>query len=186
MQTWQIVAAVVVVVLIGALLAWLFARRQRSRQLAERFGPEYARTVETTGDRGAAERELAARQERMAEVQISELAPAQRERHAAEWDRVQAEFVDDPAGAVAEADRLVAQVMAERGYPMGDFEQRAADVSVNHATVVADYRDAHAIAQRQARGEASTEELRQAMVHYRSLFADLLGDRAQTKETVQT
>lgn len=175
MQPWQIIAALAVILVVGGALAWFFARRRRSQQLSEHFGPEYHRAVEQRGDQGAAEEELATRQKRVAEMEIRPLGAEQQERYARDWRAVQASFVDDPTGAIAEADRLVTEVMGERGYPMADFEQRAADVSVNHPTVVADYRAAHAIAGRQASGdEVSTEELRQAMVHYRSLFNDLL------------
>jgi hypothetical protein len=175
MQPWQIVVALAVILVAGGTLAWFFARRRRTQELSQQFGPEYRRAVEERGDRDAAERELATRQKRVAEMEIRSLAAEQRDRYARDWRQVQADFVDDPPGAIGAADRLVAEVMGERGYPMGDFEQRAADVSVNHPTVVADYRAAHAIAGRQANGdEVSTEELRQAMVHYRSLFDDLL------------
>jgi hypothetical protein len=165
------VAAVVVVafVVIGA------SRSRRTRRLQEGFGPEYDRTVETAGDRKAAERELEERRERREQLEIRELSPAARERYAESWRTVQTRFVDDPGGAVREADRLVQSVMRERGYPTDDFEQRAADISVDHPHVVEHYRAAHGTWSANERGQASTEDLRQSLVHYRSLFDELLG-----------
>ncbi len=186
MQTWQIIVAVVVIVIIGAILAWLFARRRRTQQLSERFGPEYQRTIDESGDRREAERDLSTREKAVHEMDLQPLSADQRDRYGRDWRKAQADFVDDPPRAIGEADRLVGEVMRERGYPMGDFDQQAADVSVNHPTVVSDYRAAHAIAGRQADGDdVSTEELRQAMVHYRSLFDDLL-ETQQEQETVRT
>jgi hypothetical protein len=169
---WVIVALVVLAIL-GA-VAWSYARKQRTEQLRGQFGPEYERTVQQYQDPGAAERALEERQRRVDYLQIRALAPQERSRFSEEWHGVQSRFVDDPAGAMAQADQLVGQVMQARGYPMGDFETRAADISVDHPQVVEHYRAAHAIAARGRGGEANTEELRQAMVHYRALFADLL------------
>ncbi|HZR98024.1 MAG TPA: hypothetical protein VFE37_04915 [Chloroflexota bacterium] len=173
-QTTLIVVVVVAIVVIAAIAAWAYSQKRRSAELRERFGPEYSRAVRTSGDPRRAEAELAARQERVEQLHIRPLPAPDRERFAQAWRAAQARFVDDPAGAMADADRLVDEVMRARGYPMGAFEQRAADISVDHADVVQHYRVAHAIAQRAQRGEASTEELRQAMVHYRALFDDLL------------
>ncbi|HYY44889.1 MAG TPA: hypothetical protein VE975_06830 [Actinomycetota bacterium] len=167
---WIVIAAVIVVVIIGALLAY----QQRSRRVRKQFGPEYDRTVEERGSRREAEAELRDRLERRQRFDIRPLAAEARERYGAEWREAQARFVDDPQGGIAEADRLVHQVMAERGYPMEDFEQRAADVSVDHPEVVNHYRAAHSVSVAAGHGEASTEDLRQAMVHYRALFEELL------------
>jgi hypothetical protein len=175
-----IVAAIVVVVI--ALAAWLASQRKRSRGLRDRFGPEYERTVDRLGDRNRAETVLAKRQERVEKLNIRELAPDERTGFADSWRSTQARFVDSPGAAVNEAEDLVSRVMQTRGYPVNDFEQRAADVSVDHPTVVSNYRSARQIAQKNQRGEATTEDLRQAMVHYRSLFDELLG----RQETVRT
>jgi hypothetical protein len=170
----------VVIVLVIALVAaigaavWLYMRNKRSEGLQERFGPEYERALETHHDQGKAELELKQRAERVDQLNIRSLDRDERDGFVERWRSVQAQFVDDPTGATNEADELVGEVMATRGYPVGDFEQRAADVSVNHPRVVEHYRAAHAIALRNARGDTDTEELRQALVHFRSLFEDLL------------
>lgn len=163
-----------IVVLLLAIAAALLARRRRSHHLARRFGPEYERTVERTGSRGKAEADLPAREKRVQKLDIVPLAPHQAQRYRMEWQGLQARFVDNPRTAVAEADLLVRDVMMHRGYPMGDFESRAADISVDHPLVVEHYRAAHAIAVRDRQGEADTEALRQAVVHYRALFSELL------------
>ena len=168
-----ILLLVVLVVVAGAV--WYAVQRQRSRRLRQQFGPEYERQLNETGDPRRAERVLERRAERVEHLQIQPLTSEDRNRFAAAWKSVQAHFVDDPQRAIAEADRLVTEVMRVRGYPISDFEQRAADVSVDHPAVVEHYRQAYEIARRSARGEASTEDLRQAMVHYRALFDDLLG-----------
>ena len=173
-----VVAAIVV---IGA-VALMMNQRKRTEHLTERYGPEYQRTLEATGDKREAERELQDREERVKEYEIKALSAEQRDRYVAKWKETQAEFVDDPSGAIAQADALVQDVMGERGYPMGDFEQRSADVSVDHPHVVEEYRAAHAIAERHATGGVETEELRQAMVHYRALFDDLLETDAAEPE----
>jgi hypothetical protein len=175
MDTWiwiVIVAAVVVALLAIAALA---LRGRRRRGLQERFGPEYDRAVETTGDRREAEAELREREERHEELEIRELTPAARDRYFDEWRVVQARFVDAPGEAVGEADRLVQQVMRDRGYPVDDFETRAGALSVDHPHVVQNYRAAHGVWAANERGEATTEDLRQSLVHYRSLFEELLG-----------
>jgi hypothetical protein len=177
-------AIAVVVLAVVALVAWAVVRRRRSVVLAERFGPEYERVVTRTGDKTKAEAELAERARRHATLHIVPLSPADRDRYAQEWAATQSRFVDSPSEAIAEADRLVAQVMDRRGYPMSDFEQRAADVSVDHPRLVENYRVAHAVAVEGQRGQAQTEELRKAMVAYRALFAELLG--AREPELVET
>jgi hypothetical protein len=146
---------------------WAWARRQ-TRALRDRHGPEYDRPR-------AAESERA---ERLAELEITPLPPGARERYVTEWQRVQARFVDDPQGAAREADMLIQSVMQDRGYPADDFDQRAADVSVDHPGVVEAYREAHRLTRAGALGDATTEELRRAMQHYRALFDELVEERA--------
>lgn len=170
----NLLIALVIVVLLAVIVAALLTRRRRSDALAQRFGPEYERTVERAGNRGRAEAELRAREERVRKLDIVPLPPQEAQRLRMEWQGLQAHFVDNPRTAVAEADLLVRDVMLRRGYPMGDFERRAADLSVEHPVVVENYRAAHAIALRHQRGEADTEALRQALVHYRALFSELL------------
>jgi hypothetical protein len=174
------IIAIVVGVLVLAALGWLVWQRQRSEALRERYGPEYERTVHDVGDKRRAEAELVKRQERVEQLDIRPLLAEQRRDYQERWRAVQTRFVDDPKGAVTDADPLVEDVMKTRGYPVSDFDQRAADLSVHHPRVVENYRAARDIAQRHRRGEASTEDLRQAMVHYRGLFEDLLEDREHT------
>lgn len=170
-MVWAIVAVVVVVVVVGAAL---WARARRTRQLQSRFGPEYGRTVERFGDHNAAEAELRERTKRREKLPITPLSNEDREVFSARWDATQARFVDEPATAVQDADRLIGDVMRVRGYPVENFEQQAADVSVDHPDVVAEYRAGHRIAEANDRQDASTEDLRQAMVHYRALFRSLV------------
>lgn len=172
------------VVIIATLVAavWWYSMRQRSAKLQEKFGPEYERTVAEKGDTRKAEDELTDRQKRVSKLEIKPLAADERRRFNDEGRAVQARFVDDPSAAVRDADTLVGRVMEARGYPVGDFEQRSADVSVDHPTVLEHYRAAHAVALRHAQGQASTEDLRQAMVNYRALFDELLEEQ-QTVET---
>ncbi|MBV8154726.1 MAG: hypothetical protein JO029_03800 [Candidatus Eremiobacteraeota bacterium] len=170
------------IVLIAIVLAIVWAvRAARSRELEKRFGPEYDRMLRERGDKAAAERELAARQDRVKRFHIEELPAGARARYTEEWRTVQSRFVDEPQSAVVEADHLVVAVMRDRGYPVENFEQRAADISPDHPHVVADYRVAHDIALRSERGEVQTEDLRQAMQHYRTLFNDLLGIDERTR-----
>jgi hypothetical protein len=181
---WFIVAAVVVIALL-ALAAWFFAQRKKqSARLEQRFGPEYGRTVGELGGRTKAESELKAREKRVDQLTITPLAPAEAARFAEAWNALQGRFVDNPTGVVAQADGLVRELMLKRGYPMGDFERRAADISVDHPAVVENYRAAQAIAVRGARGEADTEELRTAVVHYRVLFDDMLEVREAKPEAL--
>jgi hypothetical protein len=171
---WIIISAVVLVALL-VLAAWFFIRkRNQSARLQERFGPEYDRTVGELGGRGKAESELKAREKRIENLTIAPLAPADATRFSEAWKALQGRFVDNPKGVVVQADQLVRELMLKRGYPMGDFERRAADISVDHPTVVEHYRAAQAIAVRDERGEADTEELRKAVVHYRVLFDEML------------
>lgn len=172
---WALLAGVAVLALaIGAATSWMIVRRRHHHRLRERFGSEYDRVLESTGDRRAVEEELLRREQRVMQFDIRPLSPEQRSRYAEDWRMVQASFVDTPAPAVADADTLVTEVMRMRGYPMGDFEQRAEDLSVDHPRVVENYRAARGLAVRTERGEADTEDLRQAMIHYRELFEDLL------------
>jgi hypothetical protein len=177
-MVWIIVAVVVVLVLAAVFV--VAQRRRRTQALQGRFGPEYDRTLERTDSRRAAETELQQRQERRDALDIRPLSPAARDRFASSWEATQRRFVDDPPGAVGEAHRLVIVVMRERGYPTDDFDQRAADVSVDHPELVENYRAAHDISRRSESGGASTEELRQAALHYRALFDELLGTGART------
>lgn len=170
-QTLIEVAIVVVAAIVIIAIAFGMAQRRRAR-LREHFGPEYERVAEETGDRGKAERILSERSERVKKLDIRPLPETARVQLRERWRQVQARFVDDPRGAVGDADALIGEAMEARGYPVSDFEQRAADVSVEHPDVVSDYRTAHDI----ARGrDVGTEDLRRAMVHYRSLFDALVG-----------
>lgn len=153
---------------------WRYTQHRRSARLQGQFGPEYDRAVQATGDRSQAEQELTARQERVEQLHIRPLAAADQTRYAEAWAATQSRFVDDPAGAITTADQLIGEVMQARGYPMGAFEARAADLSVTYPEVVSNYRAAHRIASANQQGQASTEQRRQALVHYRTLFADLL------------
>jgi hypothetical protein len=170
-----IIGAVLLVAVIAAIyLIMRERRRTRSRQLQERFGPEYNRVVQTVGDRDRAEAELKAREERVERLKLIKLPESEAARFAKEWEVLQSRFVDNPTAVVGEADHLVRELMLRRGYPMTDFERRAADISVHHPAVVENYRAAQTIAARNQRGEASTEDLRKAVVHYRVLFEELL------------
>jgi len=171
---WIIFAVVVAVIVIAAI--WWFAQSRRSKALQEDFGPEYDRTVQRSDSRRAAESELRNRRERVENLEIRPLSATDRSRFANDWETLQPRFVDDPQGTVSDADSLVSNLMTTRGYPMGEFEQRAADISVDHPDVVNHYREAHRLAQRNASGNATTEEQRRAIVHYRELFDELLSD----------
>ncbi len=166
---------VLVILVVAALLIGAAVMLNRRRSLRQRFGPEYDRAVESAEDRRAAERELRERERRHAELELRDLDPASRERYASSWEEIQVRFVDAPEQAVGEADELVTRLIAERGYPTGDYDDQLAHLSVEHARTLEHYRTAHDIHERNARGEATTEQLRQALVHYRALFADLLG-----------
>jgi hypothetical protein len=170
----MILVVILVAAAVGAIVGISIYKRRQSLRLKTRFGGEYDRTVKELGDQARAEAELREREARVAEFTIRPLTEEQAERFSQAWNRTQGRFVDNPKGAVVEADKLVTELMTARGYPMGDFERRASDISVDHPGVVESYRSARAIAARNARGEADTEELRKAVVHYRTLFADLL------------
>lgn len=174
MTALAIAFVVIVVAGIGTLL---FLRKRRSEKLRSKFGSaEYARAVKEGGNRRQAEAGLVKRTERVESFHVRPLEPGDGTRFVESWRRIQARFVDGPAGAVAEADQLLGDVMSKRGYPVSDFEQRAADISVDHPIVLENYRIAHEIALRQMKGQATTEDLRQAMIHYRTLFDELVSE----------
>jgi hypothetical protein len=166
--------AVILVIVVVAVVLYARKRKKTTAGLRDRFGPEYDRAVKQSGSERKAEAKLADRETRVDLLKIRDLDLAERERYVAQWQVVQSRFVDFPKGAVTEADELVCALMQTRGYPVSEFDQRAADISVDHPRVVENYRSAHNIAVRLGRGEASTEELRTAMIHYRSLFDELV------------
>jgi hypothetical protein len=174
MDTWVWIAIVAAAVVVAAFVAWAALRVRRTRTLRQGFGPEYDRVVSESPTRREAEAELQGRQERHRELDLQPLPAETRNRYVDEWRDVQARFVDDPERSIAEADLVIQAVMRERGYPVEDFEQRAADVSVEHPEVVSNYRAAHAISVAHERGRATTDDLRQALIHYRALFNELL------------
>jgi hypothetical protein len=173
MPAWEMVL-IIVGVAMATVGVWLIFSRRRSSHLQSRFGPEYERTVNESGDRRRAERELQRREKRVERLHIHALSPRDRNKFVAAWRKDQARFVDDPAGAVTEADGLVQEVMAARGYPTADFDRRVEDISVDHPHLAQNYRSARDLAERNRRGDANTEELRKALVYYRALFEDLL------------
>jgi hypothetical protein len=173
--TNALILAIVLIILVAGVIAWLVMQKQKSANLKRRFGPEYDRAVKEHGSRTKAEAELSKREQRVSGLKIIPVTATEAARFSNAWNSLQGRFVDDPKGVVAEADLLVRELMLKRGYPMGDFELRAADISVDHPGVVKNYRAAQIIAARNARGEADTEELRAAVVHYRTLFDELLG-----------
>jgi hypothetical protein len=179
MSSTSVVILVVVIVVVLAIVAALVMVSRR-RALQRRFGPEYDRAVAEGDSRLAAERELRERERRHAKLELRELTPESRARYTESWEQIQAKFLDDPNGAVTEADELVTRLIAERGYPTGDYDEQIANLSVEHARTLGHYRDAHEINLVNAKGEATTEQLRQAVVHYRELFSDLLGTPRDT------
>jgi hypothetical protein len=182
-----IIIAAVVVVLAIAIAGYVLYQKKRSQRLQQRFGPEYAEAVNLHGSRAKAEAELRRREKRAQKFDIVQLTPAEVQRFSQSWMRLQASFVDDPKGVLIQAEQLVRELMRKRGFPMGDFELRAADLSVDHPSVVSNYRAAQKIVSRDQRGEADTEELRRAVVHFRALFDELLGvPAAKTAEPPPT
>lgn len=177
-----LIGAVAALAVIG-LIVGVANRSMRSQKLRRKFGSEYDYAIEKTGDRRAAEEMLEEREKRATEFEIHELSEDERERFYGEWLGIQSDFVDNPSKSIAEADRLITEVMNARGFPLTDFEQRSADLSVFYPSFISDYRHAHAIATDNEHNESSTEELRQAMIHYRSLFDELLGARESRKIT---
>jgi hypothetical protein len=172
----KIIALAAAVVLIIAILVWLYVQKRRhaTADLREKFGSEYDRAVREHGSERKAQAKLEDREKRVEKLNIRDLDPLERERFSKQWESVQSRFVDSPKGAVTEADDLVSSLMKARGYPISDFDQRAADISVDHPRVVENYRSAHEIALRVGKNAATTEDLRTAMIHYRSLFDDLV------------
>jgi hypothetical protein len=170
--TVAILVAVAALVALGG--AVLYMQRRKSQKMRAHYGAEYIAAVDELGDRSKAEAELKQREKRVESFDIRPLSPAEADGYVERWRTVQADFVDNPGAAIAQADELLGGVMHARGYPVSDFEQRAADLSVAHPKLVSDYRLAHEVAVRHARGQADTEDLRQAMIHYRELFADLV------------
>jgi hypothetical protein len=182
-NTELVIGLLVVIIAAAAFAYWLTSRRTAG--LKSRFGPEYHRTVSEVGDQRKAESLLHEREARVKKFDIHPLSPDKRDRFIAIWQRVQADFVTDPKGAVTHADDLLGDVMASSGYPVADFDQRSEDLSVDHPEVVQNYRIAHEIAIRHARGEAGTEDLRQAMLHYRALFDDLVNEPGSERMEVR-
>ena len=178
------IVIIVIAVIAIAFAVYMFVENRRTKRLRTRFGPEYDRMVQESGRRHA-ESELDRRARRVGKFSIRPLTIEERSRYGDAWRKEQAHFVDDPRSAVENADRLVGEVMRARGYPVGEFETRAADLSVDHPRVVSNYRTAHEIAQRDVRGEANTEDLRRAMVHYRALFEELLEEHVLEHEEVR-
>ena len=169
-----IIIVVVVVVIVGVILGLVFSRQKRSDQLQEKFGPEYDRTVQSMGSEKKAQTEMNERKKHVGTLDIRPLSISEHDRYLAEWTAVQSKFVDEPGQAIVDADRLIMEVMQLRAYPVSNFEQRAADISVNYPALVTNYRGAREIANKNKLGQANTEELRQAMIYYRSLFEELL------------
>src|ERR1044072_1497649 len=181
MNSTTLLVAVGIMFAIGVMIAliaviWLSLRSRRTKELKSRFGPEYRRVARAEGDAAHAEQVLLQREKRVQKLEIKPLTETQKSEFADMWEHAQSEFVDDPTAGVTHADVLVQEVMNVRGYPVSDFDQRVADVSVDHPAVAQNYRLAHEIAERNERGEVEMEKLREAMLHYRALFADLLHD----------
>ena len=175
MNTTYMIIIVVALVIVGTLWVLVRARRKRSERLHDQFGTEYDHTVQALGGKKKAQTELKERQKHVEALDIRPLSVSERERYSADWTAIQSRFVDEPGQAIVDADRLIMQVMQTRAYPVSDFEQRAADISVNYPALVSNYRAAREIAVKNEQHQADTEELRQAMIHYRSLFEELLG-----------
>jgi FtsZ-interacting cell division protein ZipA len=179
---WIVIIAAAAIVVLGVI--WSATRAKRTRALQDTFGREYDRTVEQAGDRRAAEKELRERQKQHDKLELKPLSPESRDRYVRRWQSTQTRFVDDPKGAVVEADTLVQDVMKERGYPTRDFDRRVAEISVEHPDLAEKYRTAHGVAQASERGEASTEDMRHSVRHYRALFAELLETNDEEVENV--
>lgn len=181
MSTPTIVAIVVIAIIVVAIAVVFTIKSRRSQRLRNRFGPEYSRAIEETGSKTQAEAKLEKLERRVDRFDLKPLTPVVRANFVAAWQKIQARFVDDPNISVTEADKLIQEIMAARGYPVTDFDQSAADISVNHPLIVENYRAGHDIAREHAKGRASTEDLRQAMIHYRTLFAELAGEPELTR-----
>ena len=174
-STYILIAVVLILVIMGAILGPVFARRKRSDKFHDKFGNEYDRTVESAGTEKKAQKEMDARQKHVDTLNIKPLTIKERERYQGDWTAVQAKFVDEPAKATLEADHLIMEVMQVRDYPVSDFDQRAADISINYPALVDNYRAAREIAIKNQEHKADTEDLRQAMIYYHSLFTELVG-----------
>ena len=183
LNTQTLALVVVVAVVLIAAIGWLVYSKHQTKRLRQRFGPEYDAAVKRLGSQAKAEAELKRREKRVAKFEIVPLAPADVTRFSQSWSRLQGSFVDDPKGVLIEADRLVRELLLKRGYPVADFELRAADISVDHPVVVDNYRAAQRIVSLDQRGEANTEDLRKAVVHFRALFDELLGVTAARERT---
>lgn len=181
---WILIVVIVVVAIVGAVVATSAGQKKRSERLKSQFGPEYDRTVAEAGDEKAAEKELVARERKRKKLDIQPLSTEALNEYTTRWGMVQTAFVDNPTSAVGEADRLVTEVMHKRGYPVDDFEQNAADISVDHPSVVENYRAAHGIHLAQQKGDVGTEDQRKAFVHYRKLFEKLI-ETSEHKDTAQ-
>jgi hypothetical protein len=184
-NTTTLIIVAVVFLIVGGLLVMAVTRLQRSRRLKEKFGPEYERVLDRAGDKRRAEEELEARMAHVQNLNIRALSAEEVNRFSMEWQQTQTEFVDRPLGAVQKADRLIREVMSTRGYPMEDFEQRAADISVDYPDLVTNYRELHAIASKGEREKVSTEEMRQAMVAGRELFERLVQGQMDVEDINQ-
>jgi hypothetical protein len=184
-MVWILVGLIAVAVVIVAAIASRRRALARSAELRQRFGPEYDRAVEEYGGHARAERELAARARRVQRIRFRDLSAGDRARFAASWSQLQAQFVDDPAAAVIGANEVIKEVMLARGYPSDDFEHRVADLSVDHAGVIQHYRAARALSESSRKGDVNTEELRQAVVHYRALVEDLLQEPASAPRSLR-
>ena len=184
-NTTQLVLVAVIFLVIGGVLAMAVMRAQRTKRLKERFGPEYDRAVNEMGDKRQAEDDLDARLAHVNTLNIRPLTPEEVNRYALQWQKTQTEFVDEPLTALQKADHLIREVMKARGYPVEDFEQRAADISVDYPELVTDYRGLHMIAVKEANDKVSTEEMRQAMVHGRALFENLVSTSTQEEDINQ-
>jgi hypothetical protein len=183
---WFFIAALALIAIAGVIVAASARRRKRTDRLKQQFGPEYERTLADVGEQPAAEKELVARQRKRNKLDIRPLTHDALQAYSQRWRQVQTAFVDNPSTALDDADRLLTEVMRERGYPVDDFHQRAADISVDHPTVVENYRAAHAIHLSNRNGDAGTEKQRQAFVHYRALFDKLLEDNDHKPQATDT
>lgn len=186
MSTTGIIILIVVIVVVLALVGVVVRSSMRRRALKDQFGTEYDRAVTDSGSRSAAETELRDRKRQHDELTLTDLSTEDRARYTDRWNTVQAQFVDDPASAVTAADGLVTEIASQRGYPTGEYDTQLVQLSVEHARVLDDYRTAHDISVRNDQGSASTEELRQALVHYRTLIADLMGEPTLASQTPAT
>ena len=182
MQNNVVLVAVIAAIVVAAILIWAMMRNRRTSHLRERFGDEYDRTLEAEGKRAKAEAALEERKERVEKLDIRPLTPEERADAGREWREVKAVFVDSPVEAVHHADRLLAAIMKARGYPMADFDRRYEDLTVDHGEVARHYREGHEITLRHQNGQASTEDLRQAMIHFEALFDDLVHEVAHDDE----